>query len=126
VRVATRQAGAGSQILLGQLLAEAGLGLSAIVAAGPPALTQTDLALAVQEGRADAGLAVAAAARQAGLDFVQIAEERFDLVLGRRAAFEPPFQRLMAITHTASFAARAAAMTGYDVTEVGTVVYNGP
>jgi len=126
VRVATRQEGAGSQILLGQLLAGAGLGLDAIAEAGPPALTQTDLALAVQEGRADAGLAVAVVARQARLDFVPIAEERFDLVLGRRAAFEPPFQRLLAFARSAAFAARAAAMTGYDVTEVGTVVFNGP
>lgn len=126
VRVAMRQDGAGSQILLVQLLAEAGYGLGALTVAGPPALTQLDLALAVQEGRADAGLAVAAAARQARLDFVPIAEERFDLVVGRRDAFEPPFQRLMAFARTRAFADRAQAMTGYDITDLGTVAYNGP
>jgi molybdate-binding protein len=85
-----------------------------------------DLALAVREGRADAGLAVAAAAGPAGLDFVPLARERFDLVLDRREAFEPPFRRLMAFAATAPFAERARAMAGYDIAELGGVVYNGP
>ncbi|MGH6717976.1 MAG: substrate-binding domain-containing protein [Alphaproteobacteria bacterium] len=126
VRVAMRQPGAGSQVLLLQLLAAAGVDPDVLVVPESPARTQTDLAFAVREGRADAGLAVAAAAGPAGLGFVPLVRERFDLVLDRRDAFEPPFRRLMAFAATEAFAHRARAMGGYDVAELGTVIHNGP
>ena len=124
VRLAVRQPGAGSQVLLLQLLGQAGVEPDRLDVPEPPAHTQTDLARAVREGRADAGLAVRAAAE--GLDFVPLARERFDLVLDRRDAFEPPFRRLMAFAATDAFAGRAGQLGGYDLSEHGAVVYNGP
>ena len=76
--------------------------------------------------KADVGLAVAAVARQLRLDFVPLHRERFDLLVRRRAYFEPPVQTLLAFARSEAFTARAAEMGGYDISNLGRIVYNGP
>jgi molybdate-binding protein len=83
------------------------------------------LGLAVLEGRADAGLAVAAVARQYRLDFLPLHRERYDLLMRRRDYFEAPVQKLLGFTRGEAFAARAGEMDGYDMGGLGRVVYNG-
>ena len=91
-----------------------------------PARTEGDVAAAVAEGRADAGLAIQAVARQYRLGFVPLVEERYDLVIWRRAFFEPALQGLLTYCRSPAFVARAKALGGYDVSCLGTVHYNGP
>ena len=126
VAVAQRQQHAGSRILFAHLLAEAGLSPEALTCAPETVQTELDVGLAVLGGRARAGMAVAAVAHSLNLGFVPLAWERFDLVAGRREVFEPPMQRLLAFTHGAAFAAKAGALGGYDVSELGRVQYNAP
>ena len=126
LRVAHRQPGAGSQVLLEQLLAEAGMALADLDALAEPAPSETELAMAVLEGQADAGLAVASAAQRLKLDFVPLQRERYDLVMRRRDYFEPPFQALLGFARTAAFAARATALGGYDCAGLGKITYNAP
>lgn len=125
-RVAVRQGGAGSQILLTHLLAKEGLTLADLTVSERPALNETDLCAAIMEGRADTGLAVASAALQYRLDFVPQQVECYDLLIGRRFYFEEPVQKLLAVTRAPSFGARAAALGGYDVGAFGEVVFNSP
>ena len=124
--VMPRQAEAGSQVLLEDLLRRAGLAPEALTLVAPPARSEADVALAVAEGRADAGPGLAGLARQHRLDFVPLLRERFDIAVLRRAYFEEPFQRLMAFCRGEAFAAKAAALGGYDLTGFGRVRYNGP
>jgi excisionase family DNA binding protein len=124
IRLATRQPEAGAQILLLHLLAEAGIKLGEIATLPKPALNETDLGLAIVEGKADAGIAVRAVAQQYRLDFVPLARERFDLVMHRRDYFEPAVQRLLAFAATPAFRTRAQELGGYDVKALGSVVYN--
>ena len=79
---------------------------------------------AVAEGRADAGLGIAAVAQPAGLGFVPLVEERYDIAVWRAAYFEEPMQKLLAFTRTARFAERAKTLAGYDVSGLGAVHYN--
>jgi putative molybdopterin biosynthesis protein len=92
----------------------------------PPARSEADVAHAVATGHADAGLAIAAAARQYGLDFLPLAEERYDLVIWRRDFFDEPIQRLMGFCRQPAFAERADELGGYDLSGFGRVHYNGP
>ncbi|MFG6177677.1 substrate-binding domain-containing protein [Halomonas sp. THAF12] len=124
VRLAHRQAGAGAQRLLAWLLARAGVSAEALALTAHPSRSEDDLALAIRQGEADAGLGVEAAARRQGLAFVALHDEAFDLALRRRSYFEPPLQRLLAFARTPRFRAQAEAMGGYDVSELGEVVYN--
>jgi len=123
-RVAMRQPDAGSHRLLEHLLAAEGLDLAALEAATQPAHAETDLAAAIAQGRADAGVAIQAAALAHGLEFVPLTVERMDLVAHRRDAFEPPLQALLAFARTAEFTRAAQALGGYDVSATGRVVYN--
>ncbi|NQU60215.1 MAG: helix-turn-helix transcriptional regulator [Rhodospirillales bacterium] len=124
--VIPRQLEAGSQILLEHLLAEAGLKMADLDVIEPPARSETDLGLAVQDGKADAGLAVQSVAHQYRLDFLPLHKERYDLLVRRRDYFEAPVQKLMAFTATDAFKDRAKDMAGYDISGLGRVVYNAP
>jgi molybdate-binding protein len=125
-RFATRQPEAGTYVLLEQLLTAANMSMADLERIDPPARTQTEVANAVAEGRADAGLGLACVARQLRLDFVPLIRERFDLLVWRRAYFEPPFQRLIEFCRGQIFAAKAETLGGYDLSGFGRVHYNGP
>src|SRR4030095_16874690 len=82
---------------------------------GPPVRSETELALAVRDGKADAGFGIAAVARQCRVDFVPLHRERYDLVTRRWEYFEPPFQRLLAFTRTTRFVGKAVEVGGSEI-----------
>lgn len=124
--VVRRQEEAGSHLLLAHLLEREGLGLGDLQTTAETARGETDLGLAILEGRADAGLAVEAVARTLKLGFVPLMRERYDLLLSRRDYFEPPLQTLFAFARSDAFRARAAQMGGYDIAGLGATRYNAP
>lgn len=124
LRVAPRQPQAGSQVLLDHLVAEAGLD-KAGVDYTKPARTETDAALAVAEGQADATFGLSSAAKQYKLDFVPVVRERFDLLVWRSEWFEEPFQKLLALVRSDGFAEKAESLGGYDISGFGRVQLNG-
>ncbi|MGR3341836.1 MAG: substrate-binding domain-containing protein [Paracoccaceae bacterium] len=126
LRFARRQASAASQTMFEDLALQARLDISALQGPPKPARTEDDLARLVLDGKADAGLGLASVATQLGLGFVPLTQERFDLLVWRQAWFEPPFQKLLNFARSAAFQDRAAEMQGYDVSEFGTVHFNGP
>ena len=122
--VVRRQAGAGADSLLSWLLTNARIDPGELRVAAQPALSEDDLALDVRDARADCGLAVEAAARRHGLDFIPLHVERFDLAMRRRSFFEPATQDLLRFARTRRFRERAETMGGYDISELGRVTYN--
>ncbi|HZS64160.1 MAG TPA: helix-turn-helix transcriptional regulator [Xanthobacteraceae bacterium] len=121
VRVAQRQAGAGAQLLLLALLARAGLQAGALALQEPPCPTGPDLGQAIRSGRADCGIASRSVAQGAGLEFVPLLWERFDLVLRQRDYFLPGPQAFFTYLRTAVFRGQAAELRGYDVAQAGMV-----
>ena len=120
-RLALRPQGAGALLLLLALLARAGLAFDALALVKPVCPTGADIAQAVRSGRADCGIATRAVAQAAGLDFVPLTWERFDLALHQRDYFRPGLQALFKFVRTAAFRDRAAELAGYDVSEAGDV-----
>jgi putative molybdopterin biosynthesis protein len=124
-RMVQRQSQAGSQKLLQRLLADAGIDADASPACDVVARDERDAALAVLDGRGDAALGLSAVAHQLQLDFVPICRERYDLLVWRRAWFDPPMQKLMAFCATPAFTDMANSMGGYEVSGLGKVQFNG-
>ena len=124
-RIVPRQAASGAQVLLLHLLGVAGVAESDI-AFTAPARTEADAALAVAAGKADAALGLAALAAQYRLPFVDLVEERYDLLVDRRAWFEPPMQRFLEFCRSPLFRERAADHAGYEIGGIGTVHFNAP
>ncbi len=125
MRLAPRQTKAGAQKLFEHLLAEASLDAGAFVQT-ETVRTETDAALAVQEGKADVTFGLASVAASYRLRFVPLLEERFDLLVDRKAWFDAPWQTFWDFCQTDRFCDRAKELTGYDVSGLGTVHFNGP
>jgi putative molybdopterin biosynthesis protein len=121
LRLAQRQDGAGAQLLLLTLLAQERIDLREIALAKPAYATGTDLAQAVRAGHADSGIATRAVAQTAGLDFVPLLWENFDLVLRQRDYFLPGPSGLFGFVRSDRFRQRAAELGGYDLSVCGEV-----
>ena len=119
-RLIARPEGAGAQQLLAALLRRERLEIvdfgEAIEAATGP-----DIAQMIRAGHGDWGIATRAVATAAGIDFVPLAVEHFDLLMRQRDAFRPPLQKLLKLIGGASFAARATELGGLDVSAAGCV-----
>jgi excisionase family DNA binding protein len=122
-RMAVRQPGAGAQMLLDVLLMRAGAGPKALRRLEPPCLTGPDLAAAIRTGKADCGIATRAAAKSAGLDFVPLLWENFDLLMRQRSYFRPQMQALLGFLGQKRLKQRAAELTGYDPAPAGQIRY---
>ena len=112
---------AGAQMLLESLLARTGAKPKDLRRLDPPCLTGPDLAASIRAGNADCGIATRAAARSAGLDFVPLLWESFDLLTLQRSFFRPSMQALIAFLRDKRLARRAAELTGYDVAPAGQI-----
>ena len=122
--IVPRQPEAGSQTLLEFLLQREGLADGDYVLT-EPARTETDAAEIIADGLGEVALGLRAAAQQFKLVFKPVMRERFDLLVDRRAWFEPPMQTFLAFCRSPAFLAKADAMGGYDVSGLGTVHFNG-
>jgi excisionase family DNA binding protein len=120
-RMAQRPEGAGAQLLLLAFLARSDIKPDALKLVKPVFPTGPDLAQAIRSRRADCGIASRSVAHAAGLGFVPLLWERFDLVLRQRDYFLPGPQALFAHIRTPAFRAQAAELRGYDVSDAGKV-----
>jgi putative molybdopterin biosynthesis protein len=120
-RMAQRPAGAGAQLLLLALLTRAGIALDDLKLAKPAFPTGPDIAQAIRAGRIDCGIATRSVARSAGLDFLPLTWERFDLVMRQRDYFMKGPQALFDFMRQQVLRDRAAELDGYDVSDAGVV-----
>ncbi len=120
-QMAVRQQGAGAQMLLDVLLMRAGARPKDLRRLDPPCLTGPDLAATIRAGRADCGIATRAAAKSAGLDFVPLLWENFDLLMRQRSYFRPQVQALIDFLGDRRLRQRAAELSGYDAAPAGQI-----
>jgi len=120
-RIVQRQPSAGARLLLEHLRVDAGIAIEDDNYLPDLARTETEAAAAIAAGRAEAAPGLEAVARQFGLPFVPTVRERFDLLVDRRAWFEPPFQTLLRFTRSEEFSRKATELGGYDIAGLGTV-----
>ena len=125
-RIVMRQPGAGAAALFEDLLSREGLAQTDLIPSTELARTESDAAAAVAAGDADAALGIEAMARRFHLPFLPLVEERFDLLVDRRAYFTDPVQALLAFARGDTLQRKAAAMGGYDLSGTGTVRWLSP
>lgn len=123
LRFVARQAEAGAQVLLEQLLSKRQIKNESMHYTHV-ARTETDVANALSSGVADVGFGLACVAATYKLHFVPVVEERFDLLIDRAHYFEDPMQRLMQFCTTDKFKQYAASLSGYDSGNMGRVIFN--
>jgi putative molybdopterin biosynthesis protein len=113
VRYVNRAEGAGTRVLLGELLAGAGLRPSDLQGYERQEPSHTAVAQAIASGAADAGLGIEAAAREKGLDFMPLVQERYHLVCLKSELPTPQVQALLAELQSRAWQTTLATLPGY-------------
>lgn len=121
VRLINREPGAGSRALLDQMLVGAGVPPAAVTGYERRVASHFEVACVVAGGGADAGIALAAAAEVYGLDFVPLAEARFDVAVPADHLDHPMVALFLEALQTRALREELRLLPGYDVDEMGTV-----
>lgn len=118
-----RQPGAGTRLLTDLYLKKFNIDPREVKGYIHEEFTHMAVAAAVLSGVADTGLAVLSAAQALDLDFIPVAEERYDLAIPGRFYDTPMMEALLSIIRTdRAFRDHIVAMGGYDVTDMGKVM----
>ncbi|HTD34170.1 MAG TPA: molybdopterin biosynthesis protein [Candidatus Elarobacter sp.] len=120
-RYVNRQPDAGTRILLDALLARDAIAPESIAGYERVEFSHLAVAQLVANGSADAGLAIRAAARAFGLDFVPVAWEPYELALPASSLGEPRVALLIETLRDAAFRAEVEVLGGYDCANAGDV-----
>ena len=123
VQLVNREAGSGSRALLDELLSRSSMPPFAISGYSDRTVT-SHLAVArtVGSGAADVGIGLCAVAQACGLDFVPLAEVRFDFVIPREHLEHPTVAVLLEVLQSQALRAELATLPGYSVGRMGTAL----
>lgn len=117
-----RQKGAGTRVLLDYGLEQQGITSDKVRGYADEEYTHMAVAVAVLSGKADTGLGILAAARALDLDFIPLAEERYDLLINGNTMEYPGIKGIMQIMEDKKFRKKVEDMGGYSTRETGRVV----
>jgi putative molybdopterin biosynthesis protein len=118
-RVVNREAGAEARRLLDRELGRLGADRAELPGYDTRAAGHLQVASAVAARLADAGVASEPVARAYGLDFVPLADERFDLVLPGAHLGSREVQGLLKVLASPWLLAQLASLPGYDLASCG-------
>ncbi len=122
VTFTNRQRGAGTRVLLDYHLAKLGIATESIRGYSREEYTHLGVAAAVAGGRADCGLAIAAAAQALNLAFVPLFKERYDFVAPSKIAKSDLMAPLWSLLEDQDFRNAVSRLPGYDVSVMGQLI----
>jgi len=114
-----RNAGSGTRLWLDKQFARLGITTAQIKGYTQVVNTHTAVAQAVAQGRADAGLGLAAAARPFNLDFIPLFQERFDLVIPVESLSQTNLPTMLDYLNSLGFRQRVEGLGGYSTLHTG-------
>lgn len=119
-----RQSGAGSQRFLMEVLGKAGRNIDDLNLAAN-AYSEHDAAGLIVMRQADVALGPRAAATQAGLEFISMGWESFDIAMTRGIWFRHLFQDLLKRVQSDRAQHIAGMLQGYDLSACGELIWGG-
>jgi putative molybdopterin biosynthesis protein len=119
LRFINRNRGSGTRVWLDEQLNCLGISPAQINGYTDEALTHTAVAEAINQGRAQIGLGIHAAASSHHLDFVPLFMERYDLVLPDDTLKDQQFSPLFDAFYGGKYRHIVENLTGYDFTHLG-------
>lgn len=124
LRFVNRQPGSGTRVWLDANLRTLGIPVQMIEGYSEERATHSEVARAIADGTAQAGIGLEAAAYAFELDFIMLTRERYDLVMTEATYQLPVIQKLVAWLVGES-KNTFANLVGYDLTESGKVTLIG-
>lgn len=122
VRFINRQAGSGTRVLLDYELQRQNLDPDGIDGYRQDEYTHMAVAVAVLSGKADTGLGIKGAAKALALDFVPLAEERYDLLIPGELFDTPMIRAVLETIGTVEFQNAVMALGGYSTRDTGKLI----
>ena len=119
VRFINRNRGSGTRLWLDSQLSQLGILPDNIIGYNDEARTHTEVANAIQQGRAQVGVGIHAAAVSHHLDFIPLFQERYDLVLPKDQITDQQLSPLFDKFYSGEFRHAVENLTGYDITHLG-------
>ncbi len=124
LRFINRQKGAGTRLLTDKILRDSSLDPHQIAGYDREEYTHMNVAAAIASSSADAGMGIRAAAVALGLDFIPVAEERYDLIVPASFARDPRVRAaLELISGDREFQQKIVGLGGYNLRDSGVVMY---
>ena len=124
VRFINRQRGAGTRLLTDMHLKRLGITSDQVNGYDREEYTHMNIASAIASRNADTGLGIRAAALALDLDFIPVAEERYDLILPKAFLDDPKVLSLLNLLRiNKEFRSIVAGLGGYDLRDCGQVLY---
>ncbi|KPJ97430.1 MAG: LysR family transcriptional regulator [Desulfobacterales bacterium SG8_35] len=124
IRFINRQRGAGTRLLTDMHLNRLGIEPSQVNGYEREEYTHMNIASAIASSNADTGLAIRAAAVALDLDFIPVAEERYDLILPKAFLRDSRVVALLqTIRESAEFRRIVEKLGGYDLRDCGRIMY---
>jgi len=124
LRFINRQRGAGTRLLLDHQLGQQGISPEEIEGYEREEFTHMAVAAAVASGSADTGLGIYAAAQALGLDFIPVAQERYDLAIPGEFWESPLVTGILELLSEPVFEEEVTALGGYDLSRTGEIIYS--
>lgn len=119
-----RQRGAGTRLLTDKVLKDANINPDDLTGYEREEYTHMSIAAAVANGSCHAGMGIRAAAEALGLDFVSIAEERYDLIIPKQHLEDEKIISLLEmIRNNKNFHNSILALGGYNLRDCGKLLY---
>lgn len=122
IKFINRQRGSGTRVLLDYHFGKASIASENIHGYAQEEFTHLGVAAAVISGRANCGLAVAAAAQALDLDFVPLFYERYDIVFPMEFSHSDLIAPIFDLLGSTEFKTTVATLGGYDITPMGQIV----
>ena len=122
VRMINRERGAGTRIWLDHALGKAGIASTAVQGYHVTANSHEQAAQAVAAGKADVCLGVAESARAAGLHFLPLFQEPYELALSVECLNDPAYSALFDYLASGSFRGAVGRRAGYTIPSTATRV----
>ena len=116
-----RPLGTGTRVLLDELLQDTGLLPEHMAGYGNTQPSHAAVAQAVASGQADVGVGTQSAAQAAGLGFVPLVQERYQLVCLKSALDTPPVTALRQLLASKPWAQQLPGLPGYEADHTGQV-----
>ncbi|WP_160722476.1 substrate-binding domain-containing protein [Bacillus sp. USDA818B3_A] len=123
VQFVNRQKGAGTRFLLDSLLSNYGINPSKINGYSNEEWNHLSAASYISRGNADVAFGIQSAASHLGLDFVPVAQEKFDLVFRFTAENKQNLILLIHYLQSASFRENLTDLEGYSIQDLGKIIY---
>ena len=117
-----RQDGAAAQALVERLLRSEGIEPASVARRGLVAGGHAEVARLVALGAADAGIALSTVARAYGLDFIPVAQERFDLIVAKELSIDPRVVRLLDTLGGRTFRREIESLGGHIARDAGRLI----